>query len=241
MTDGKEECDLQQLVLMDDDPLTAKYGEVTPPVSPGISKNTQTSPTSPESNKDISSSGGGCSVKGATSQGSSSTRSLCRIATAPTIGSSHATNSNPTSGSKFLFVNEKLNNRPARPPHPPPPNRIKRAELSERPVHHHCFLSDVTDVRRMETALLSLLEDFHSGKLRAFGKDCSMEQMTGIREQQERLAKLHFELGATQELYTPLTEEGLREGKQNMAALMSSLEKLSESIEKLHSFSSQHE
>lgn len=29
-------------------------------------------------------------------------------------------------GSKFLFVNEKLNNRPARPPHPPPPNRIKR-------------------------------------------------------------------------------------------------------------------
>lgn len=51
MTDGKEECDLQQLVLMDDDPLTTKYGEVTPPVSPGISKNTQTSPTSPESNK----------------------------------------------------------------------------------------------------------------------------------------------------------------------------------------------
>ncbi|XP_073981473.1 uncharacterized protein isoform X3 [Rhodnius prolixus] len=226
MTDGKEECDLQQLVLMDDDPLTTKYGEVTPPVSPGISKNTQTSPTSPESNKDISSSGGGCSVKGATSQGSSSTRSLCRIATAPTIGSTHAPSTNPTSGSKFLFVNEKLNNRPARPPHPPPPNRIKR---------------DVTDVRRMETALLSLLEDFHSGKLRAFGKDCSMEQMTGIREQQERLAKLHFELGATQELYTPLSEEGLREGKQNMAALMSSLEKLSESIEKLHSFSSQHE
>lgn len=40
----------------------------------------------------------------------------------------------------------------------------------ERSVHHHCFLSDVTDVRRMETALLHLLEDFHSGKLRAFGK-----------------------------------------------------------------------
>lgn len=40
----------------------------------------------------------------------------------------------------------------------------------ERPVHHHCFLSDVTDVRRMEAALLHLLEDFHSGKLRAFGK-----------------------------------------------------------------------
>ena len=65
-----------------------------------------------------------------------------------------------------------------------------------------------------------------------------MEEMTGIREQQERLAKLHFELGAAQELYAPLSDEGLREGKQNMAALMSSLEQLSESIEKLHNFSS---
>lgn len=73
------------------------------------------------------------------------------------------------------------------------------------------------------------------------GKDCSMEEMTGIREQQERLAKLHFELGAQQELYAPLSDEGLREGKQNMAALMSSLEQLSESIEKLHSFSSPHD
>jgi hypothetical protein len=39
-----------------------------------------------------------------------------------------------------------------------------------RSCQHHCFLSDVTDVRRMEAALLHLLEDFHSGKLRAFGE-----------------------------------------------------------------------
>jgi len=39
-----------------------------------------------------------------------------------------------------------------------------------RPLQHHCFLSDVADVRGMEKALLKLLEDFHSGKLRAFGK-----------------------------------------------------------------------
>lgn len=37
-------------------------------------------------------------------------------------------------------------------------------------AQHHCFLSDITDVRQMEHALLQLLEDFHSGKLRAFGK-----------------------------------------------------------------------
>ncbi|XP_014260590.1 uncharacterized protein LOC106673120 isoform X2 [Cimex lectularius] len=230
MTEGKVgEGDLQQLVQVDvEEEATRKPEEVTPPVSPGISKITQTSPTSPESNKDISSSVGGCSARGATSLGSSSSRSLCRISTAPAL----ATNS--SGGTRFLYVNEKLINRPARPAHPPAPNRIKRVGVLDRPAHHHCFLSDVTDVRRMETALLSLLEDFHSGNLRAFGKDCSMEQMTGIREQQEKLAKLHFELGATQELYAPLTEEGLREGKQNMAALMSSLEQLSESIEKLH-------
>lgn len=65
-----------------------------------------------------------------------------------------------------------------------------------------------------------------------------MEQMTGIREQQERLARLHFELGAQQELFPPLSAEGLRQGSENMTALMTSLEKLSESIEKLHSFNS---
>lgn len=37
------------------------------------------------------------------------------------------------------------------------------------PCKHHCFLSEVPDVRRMEQALLQLLEDFHSGNLRAFG------------------------------------------------------------------------
>lgn len=65
-----------------------------------------------------------------------------------------------------------------------------------------------------------------------------MEQMTGIREQQEHLARLHFELGAQQELFTPLSDEGLRQGAENMNSLMSSLEQLSESIERLHSSNS---
>ncbi|KAL1131731.1 hypothetical protein AAG570_011344 [Ranatra chinensis] len=236
MGEQEEECELQQLVPTEEEQSSTggRFGELTPPLSPPPNKVTH---TSPNSNKDVSSSCGGCgSMRGATSQASSSSRSLSRIATVPSIGSAHV-----ITGTRLLIVNEKMNSRPARPAHPPPPTRLKRVEVLERPVHHHCFLSDVTDVRRMETALLRLLEDFHSGKLRAFGKDCSMEQMTGIREQQERLARLHFELGATQELYAPLSDDGLRQGKQNMAALMSSLEQLSESIEKLHTFSSQPE
>ena len=60
----------------------------------------------------------------------------------------------------------------------------------------------------METVLLKLLDDFNSGKLRAFGQGCSMEQMSAIRDQQESLAKLHFELGARQDPSAPLSEEG---------------------------------
>ncbi|KAI5730926.1 hypothetical protein M8J77_002217 [Diaphorina citri] len=83
----------------------------------------------------------------------------------------------------------------------------------------------------------SELRSTYLEKWLAEGKDCSMEQMTGIREQQEHLARLHFELGAQQELFAPLSDEGLRQGTENMHSLMSKLEKLSISIEKLHSFS----
>jgi hypothetical protein len=62
-----------------------------------------------------------------------------------------------------------------------------------------------------------------------------MEQMEAIREQQERLARMHFDLGAQQELYAPLSDEGLRAGQENMDRLMGALEQLSLSIEGLNS------
>lgn len=37
------------------------------------------------------------------------------------------------------------------------------------PTIQHSFLTDVSDVQEMEKGLLSLLNDFHSGKLQAFG------------------------------------------------------------------------
>ncbi|KAK7873534.1 hypothetical protein R5R35_008787 [Gryllus longicercus] len=247
MAEGGEECELQQLVPPDDDPrLASKSGEVTPPITPGISKVTHTSPSSPLSYK-VSS--GANSSKGIHSQGS---LRLNRTATAPAMSSSNL--NTPQGGSlggqqqtRLLFVNEKLSRGPSLISESSGRQRLNPAAArlhntkrvrAQRNCQHHSFLSDVTDVRRMETALLHLLEDFHSGKLRAFGKDCSMEQMTGIREQQERLARLHFDLGAQQELFAPLSDEGLRAGQENMHRLMESLEQLSLSIEKLHSFSS---
>ncbi|XP_022195187.1 coiled-coil domain-containing protein 28B isoform X3 [Nilaparvata lugens] len=253
MAEPEEECELQQLVPCEEDRRSGdRYGEgeVTPPVSPAVSKLSQTSVTnvnvsSTGSHKDRSSPGGAhgnspaagmTSLRAPASHASSSSRSLSRIATVPSINSNTG-----GSGTRLSYVNEKMNTRPQKSSQGslsrPHMKRVNTAPL-DRSIHHHCFLSDVTDVRRMETALLHLLEDFHSGKLRAFGKDCSMEQMTGIREQQESLAKLHFELGAQQELFAPLSAEGLSQGADNMTRLMASLERLSESIEKLHSFNS---
>lgn len=38
-----------------------------------------------------------------------------------------------------------------------------------RLCEQHTFLTDITEVRQMEQGLLKLLDDFHSGKLQAFG------------------------------------------------------------------------
>ncbi|NWY26947.1 CC28A protein, partial [Pheucticus melanocephalus] len=65
----------------------------------------------------------------------------------------------------------------------------------------HSFLTDVSDVQEMERGLLSLLNDFHSGKLQAFGNECSIEQMEHVRSMQEKLARLNLELyGEMEEL-----------------------------------------
>ncbi|XP_022913568.1 coiled-coil domain-containing protein 28A isoform X1 [Onthophagus taurus] len=134
--------------------------------------------------------------------------------------------------SKLLFINEKQkakdynkNSSTARPRNP-------HKEPISTNVRHHCFLSEVPDVRHMEKSLLGLLEDFHSGKLRAFGSGCTMEQMTNIREQQEKLAKLHFDLGSVNE--PSLTDENIRKSQHTMSQLIQRLEQLSVSIEGLH-------
>ncbi len=48
----------------------------------------------------------------------------------------------------------------------------------------------------------------HNWIFKFSGQGCSMEQMSSIRDQQESLAKLHFEIGARQDPSAPLSEEG---------------------------------
>ncbi|XP_078279360.1 coiled-coil domain-containing protein 28B isoform X2 [Rhinoraja longicauda] len=96
----------------------------------------------------------------------------------------------------------------------------------------HSFLTDVSDVREMECGLLHLLNDFHSGKLQAFGKECSFEQMEHVREMQEKMAHLHFSLDSHVE---ELSEDKKKNASdRNLEQLLINLEELSTSIQKLH-------
>nr|XP_005302239.1 coiled-coil domain-containing protein 28B [Chrysemys picta bellii] len=96
----------------------------------------------------------------------------------------------------------------------------------------HSFLTDVSDVYEMEGGLLNLLNDFHSGKLQAFGKECSFEQLEHVREMQEKLARLHFSL----DVYVEELAEDQKKtvADSNLDQLLTNLEELSNSIQKLH-------
>ncbi|XP_070711676.1 coiled-coil domain-containing protein 28A [Pempheris klunzingeri] len=105
------------------------------------------------------------------------------------------------------------------------------------PIIQHSFLTDVSDVQEMENGLLSLLNDFHSGKLQAFGNECSIGQMEHVREMQEKLARLHFDLyGEVDEMPEDQRKVAC---DTNMDKLLLNLEELSSSIQKLNLADSQ--
>lgn len=114
-----------------------------------------------------------------------------------------------------------------RAPQPAGPSKV----VQSSPLQHS-FLTDVSDVREMEGGLLNLLNDFHSGKLQAFGKVCSFEQLEHVREMQEKLARLHFSLDSHVE---ELSEDQRKcASDHNLEHLLCNLEELSTSIQKLH-------
>ncbi|XP_015204208.2 coiled-coil domain-containing protein 28B [Lepisosteus oculatus] len=132
------------------------------------------------------------------------------------------------------------------PPSPRPRGKFKRShrekarappaagpgKVAQSSPLQHSFLTDVSDVREMEGGLLNLLNDFHSGKLQAFGKVCSFEQLEHVREMQEKLARLHFSLDSHVE---ELSEDQKKSASDhNLEHLLCNLEELSNSIQKLH-------
>jgi hypothetical protein len=57
--------------------------------------------------------------------------------------------------------------------------------LISPPTVQHAFLTDVNDVRTMERNLLKLLDDFHAGKLQAFGKPNFIIEYFGKKKSNE--------------------------------------------------------
>jgi len=101
----------------------------------------------------------------------------------------------------------------------------------------HSFLSAVSEVKNMENALLSLLTSFHSGELSAFGRGHSLETMEAIRSKQERLARLHFDIGSAKG-QGDNSHQGNWMSDADQNKLMAGLGELSVEIEKLHETSS---
>lgn len=116
----------------------------------------------------------------------------------------------------------------------------EREDDVTRPCAEHSFLTDIADVREMEQGLLQLLQDFHAGKLQVFGSADAFEKMDQVREQQERLARLHFELDTAQHMKGFETQRGRDLINKNLSELMEHLQELCESVQninktKLHS------
>ncbi|EDW63990.1 uncharacterized protein [Drosophila virilis] len=143
-------------------------------------------------------------------------------------------NNNNNDSTKSNNNNTNTKPPPLQMPIPMANASVHSDKFDDRPIKHHSFVSEVPDVKHMERALLGLLDDFHSGKLKAFGSGCTMDQMTKIREQQESLAKLHFELAAAEEDSLEHGNEfNTSRAQENMLQLMQRLEQLSISIEQL--------
>ncbi|KAF7496739.1 Coiled-coil domain-containing protein 28B [Sarcoptes scabiei] len=60
------------------------------------------------------------------------------------------------------------------------------------------FLKEFTDVNQTEKSLSKLLNDFHQEKMKAFDEQITMSDMIRVREKQQQLARLHFELNNQQ-------------------------------------------
>lgn len=99
----------------------------------------------------------------------------------------------------------------------------------------------------MESTLYELLTDFHLGKLQAFGDGVTFENMIKVREQQENLARLHFELNLQQSNKHSFENDAFFSdspskvnsiiskpfSKSNMLKLIQNLQNLCKSIERL--------
>lgn len=98
----------------------------------------------------------------------------------------------------------------------------------------HSFITNASDIRQMQNGLLNLLEEFNSGKLQAFDEHCSYEKMSNVRDLQEKLSRLHFEMDDQLQAQGVGSKEAITLANQNMDHLLSNLDQLSIAVRSLH-------
>ncbi|XP_063967242.1 coiled-coil domain-containing protein 28B-like isoform X2 [Lytechinus pictus] len=114
------------------------------------------------------------------------------------------------------------------------PNRTAKNKTQEKSKHktvvdgameagckEHSFITNASDIRQMQNGLLNLLEEFNSGKLQAFDESCSYEKMSNVRDLQEKLARLHFEMDDQLQAQGVGSKEAITLANQNMDHLLS--------------------
>ena len=90
-----------------------------------------------------------------------------------------------------------------------------------------------SEVPETEKGLLGLLNDFHSGKLQAFGNQCSTEQMDCVQGMREKLASFSLALYWS-ELEELLEDERKTASDSVLDGLLSDSGELTSSPQKLH-------
>jgi len=124
----------------------------------------------------------------------------------------------------------------ARPKHKGPKSHDRgKGSAKTSPVQEHSFLTDRTDVKLMEQELLFLMDEFHQGKLHAFGSDFTIDKMDKVRDLQDRVAQMHFDMDSNNaEIDQEGDDSDEAKSDRNLEKLMKNLENLSSTIQSLH-------
>ncbi|PIK50298.1 putative coiled-coil domain-containing protein [Apostichopus japonicus] len=87
----------------------------------------------------------------------------------------------------------------------------------------HSFITNSSEIAEMQGDLLTLQDDFNSGKLQAFDEQCSFEKMDNIRDLQEKLARLHFRMDEKLQAEGLHPTETIEVANENMDHLLSNV------------------
>jgi len=105
--------------------------------------------------------------------------------------------------------------------------------LAKQLPSDHSRADDDADLQRTERGLLTLLDDFNNGRLKAFGSSDASIALRSVREMQEKLARSHFDMYTLQEKIGFDNPKLATLSLPSWQALMSGMQELTDSVQRL--------